>query len=273
MADARDALAEGIAARLAESSASARAQWQASAPIRHCVIDALLPEAEARALAARFPPPAQMRLRNTFRERKWVSAQMDRHDPQLEAALFAFHAPSVVAAVRAMVGKADLHPDPQLYAGGLSVMGRGHFLNPHIDNSHDAQRARWRNLNLLYYLGPEDAERDEGGGELELWPQGVAGAPLRIAACFNRLVIMETHDQAWHSVRPITREAPRLCLSNYYFGDTPMRAAQRFHVTRFRARPGQPLRDALSRADGALRLWLRRAFKDGLGRQDHRYRR
>lgn len=260
-----------MAARLVEGATEARVQWQSSAPIRHCVIDALLPEAEARALAVRFPPPGQMRLRDTFRERKWVSAQMDRHDPQLEAALFAFHAPAVVEAVRAIVGRGDLHPDPELYAGGLSVMGRGHFLNPHIDNSHDAQRRRWRNLNLLYYVSPDAAGLD--GGELELWPQGVIGEPVPIAARFNRLVIMETHDQSWHSVRPLAQDATRLCISNYYFGDTPMRAAQRFHVTRFRAPPGQALRDLMSRLDGVLRMGLRRAFRPGLGRGDHRYRR
>lgn len=271
MTDSRAELGRVIAARLAQEQAAIGARWRDSGPIRYCVIDALLPDDVARALASRFPQPGAMRLRNTFRERKWVSAQMDRHDPQLEQALFAFHDPVIVEQVRAITGKADLVPDPQLYAGGLSMMGPGHFLNPHIDNSHDADRARWRNLNLLYYLTP--VWPADGGGELELWPGGVGAAPTLIPACFNRLVIMETHHQSWHSVRPIRADMPRRCLSNYYFGDTPMREAQHFHVTRFRGRPEQPLRDALSRADGAVRQWIRRGFRHGLARKDHRYQR
>ncbi len=260
-----------IAARLIQSQESGRAQWSRTSPIRHCVIDALLPDALARSIAERFPVPAQMRLRDSFRERKYVSAQMDRHDPLLEAALFAFQQPGVVEAVRLMTSKADLQPDPQLYAGGLSMMGRGHFLNPHIDNSHDSERARWRNLNLLYYVTPEWV--DDRGGDLELWPEGFDTAPVRVGCRFNRIVIMETHQHAWHSVRPIAVDATRCCVSNYYFGDTPMRDDQEFHVTSFRARPGQPLRDLVSRVDSAARMFIRRGFRKGLVQSDHHYRR
>lgn len=264
-------LSDLIAARLRDSCEDAGRQWSQTAPIRHFVVDDLLPEALATSLAACFPAAAQMRLRDSFRERKYVSAQMDRHDPRLEAALFAFHADAVVEAVRGITGKPDLQPDPQLYAGGLSMMGRGHFLNPHIDNSHDGGRLRWRNLNLLWYLAPDWDE--QGGGDLELWPQGFAAPPLCLASRFNRLVVMETHQHAWHSVRLVSADAARRCVSNYYFGDTPMREDQAFHVTSFRARPGQPLRDWLSRADSAARMLLRKGFRQGIVRSDHRYRR
>lgn len=271
MTDAGQALAQHIARRLQAVAATARAQWDTSGPIRHCVVDALLLEADARTLGLRFPAAEQMRLRDTFRERKFVSAQMNRHDATLEAALFAFHAPAVVEAVRGITGKLDLVPDPELYAGGISMMGRRHFLNPHIDNSHDAQRSRWRNLNLLYYVTPEWP--DDGGGDLELWGQGMARASTTIAARFNRLVIMETHQHAWHSVRPVAVDRARCCISNYYFGDTPMRADQRFHVTSFRARPGQPFRDLLSRLDSSARMLLRKGFRSGVVTSRHRYER
>lgn len=260
-----------MAARLTAAADALRAQWQGSAPIRHFVIDALLPDAQAQVLSECFPRAAEMRLRDTFRERKSISAQMDRHAPQLEAALFAFHAPAVVAAVRAIVGKDDLEPDAELYAAGLSRMGHGDFLSPHIDNSHDGARVRWRNLNLLYYVAPDFGEGR--GGELELWPDGMSGAPVVLPARFNRLVVMETHHQAWHSVAPVRGDIARCCISNYYFAPTPMRADQDFHVTSFRARPGQDVRDWLLRADSAARMWLRKGFRHGLLRSAHRYRR
>lgn len=266
-------IANLIAGRLRAAAAQASTQWAQSLPIRHCVIDELLPPALAQELAQCFPAPDAMGLRSTFRERKYVSAQMDRHDARIESALFAFHDGRVLEAVRGITGKADLQPDPELYAGGLSLMLRGHFLNPHIDNSHDGGRKRWRNLNLLYYVTPDWPEDGAAGGDLELWPHGFDATPVRLRARFNRLVIMETHQQAWHSVRPVAGSLPRRCISNYYFGDTPMRADQDFHVTSFRARPEQPLRDLLSRADSAARMWIRRGFRLGLRRSEHRYRR
>ena len=33
-------------------------------------------------------------------------------------------------------------------------MAPGHFLHPHIDNSHDMERQRYRILNLLYEMSP-----------------------------------------------------------------------------------------------------------------------
>ncbi|MGQ0697847.1 MAG: 2OG-Fe(II) oxygenase [Panacagrimonas sp.] len=260
-----------IAVRLREAQIAMARQFAESAPIRYCVLDGLLPEAVASAIHGAFPDAGQMRLRSTFRERKYVSAQMDRHDPLIEAALFAFHAEAVVEAIRDITGKRDLHPDPQLYAGGVSSMGCGHFLNPHIDNSHDAGRVRWRNLNLLFYLTPDWPE--SAGGDLELWPNGIRGEPVVIAARFNRLVVMETHQRSLHSVRPIAVDAVRCCVSNYYFGDTPMRDDQAFHVTSFRARPGQPLRDWVSRIDSAARMLVRKGFRKGLVDSRHRYER
>lgn len=271
MSQAHAALDSLIAARLRAARTAMAQQFAGSAPIRYCVLDDLLPASTASAIHDAFPDAAQMRLRNTFRERKYVSAQMDRHHPLVEAALFAFHAEPVVQAIADITGKRDLHPDPQLYAGGVSLMSRGHFLNPHIDNSHDAERSRWRNLNLLFYVTPNWPE--SAGGDLELWPGGIRAEPVVIAARFNRLVIMETHQRALHSVRPVAGAADRCCVSNYYFGDTPMRNDQSFHVTSFRARPEQMLRDWVSRVDSGARMLIRKGLRKGLASSRHRYER
>ena len=58
--------------------------------------------------------------------------------------------------------------DPELYAGGISSMSKGCFLNPHIDNSHDRNLENFRRLNLLYYVNSEWHAK-EGGGELVLF--------------------------------------------------------------------------------------------------------
>src|SRR6185436_4822128 len=133
-----------------------------------------------RELAARFPAAADMMRRQTVREAKYVSSQMNRHDPLLEEATFAFQHESFVRLLRDITGIADLSADPRLYASGLSLMAQGDFLNPHLDNSHDAERQQYRVLNVLYYASPDWSE--DSGGNLELWDGGPDGAQRTITS-------------------------------------------------------------------------------------------
>jgi Rps23 Pro-64 3,4-dihydroxylase Tpa1-like proline 4-hydroxylase len=241
-----------IARRLHEARAELTREWQAPGQrVRSFVLDELLPAGEARALYDAFPAPDRMMRRRSLKESKYVTAQLDRHAAALEAVTFAFQAPPVLALLEQITGIAALEPDPQLYAGGLSVMVRGDFLNPHLDNSHDGGQRRYRVLNALYYLTPD--WREEAGGALELWDRGLGSPPRVIASRCNRLVLMETTPRSWHSVSPVRGEGRRTCVSNYFFRQRPVDGADYFHATSFRGRPGQPLRDLILRADNRLR--------------------
>ncbi|MEO1133538.1 MAG: 2OG-Fe(II) oxygenase family protein [Cyanobacteria bacterium J06639_1] len=109
------------------------------------------------------------------------------------------------------------------------------------------------------------------GGNLELWPQGIKETPITLHSKFNRLVVMTTHDTSWHSVSPIVGDALRCCVSNYFFSDMPLRPSQSFHVTSFRGRPEQPLRDLVLKADIALRMGIRKVFAKGIVENKHVY--
>ena len=148
----------------------------------------------------------------------------------------------------------NLLPDPSLYAGGVSAMVKGSFLNPHLDNSHDASQKRYRVLNSLYYVTPD--WREEYGGNLELWDEGPKGTPRTIHSRFNRLVVMETNRQSWHSASRVTAGGRRTCVSNYFFREQPLEGSEYFHATSFRGRPEQRGRDLLLRADTAMRTAL-----------------
>ncbi|RYE56853.1 MAG: 2OG-Fe(II) oxygenase, partial [Hyphomicrobiales bacterium] len=124
------------------------------------------------------------------------------------------------------------------------------FLNPHIDNSHDRHRARYRRLNLLFYVSPEWDPAN--GGNLELWDEKVR-KPTMIPALFNRLVVMETNATSWHSVSPVTVASNRCCVSNYYFSESSPNGRQYYHVTSFIGRPEQVGRRVWGRVDNALR--------------------
>lgn len=262
-------MAQAIAARLDREVERIEQQWRDSAPINHFVIDDVLPDECAHRIREAFPSGADMVLKRSLRELKYVTAQMDRHDPLLEESVYAFQMPSIVERVERITQLRALEPDSLLYAGGISLMGPGHFLNPHVDNSHDKFRRRYRVLNLLYYVSPDWGETN--GGNLELWPNGPDDRPLTIVSRFNRLVVMVTHQQSWHSVSRNVTDRNRCCVSNYYFSQHAVGGSDYFHVTSFRGRPEQPVRDLVLRADIWLRMTIRKVFPQGVKQNPHFY--
>ena len=253
-----------IASRLAAS-------YRDSGHINTFVVDDVFPQDIANALAQRFPKASDLMRRDSIRESKYVSSQMDRHDPLLEEAVFAFQDAHVVALLAEITGIEDLAADPHLYASGLSLMRQGDFLNPHLDNSHDKDRAQYRVLNLLYYVTPGWSA--DSGGNLELWDQGPGSAQRTVVSAFNRLVCMATHRASWHSVSAIRVPQDRTCISNYYFSSSPLGSGEYFHVTSFRGRPEQHVRDWMLRIDAWVRSALRLVFRKGVVAPKHLYKR
>jgi len=254
-----------IAARLREAAPALKAEWEADAPhARAFVLDDLLPDNLARDINGAFPGdgPFWRRL-DTFRERKKTFAKLDRLDPAIATITDAFHDAEVIGAVSEITGIDGLEADPTLYAGGVSMMETGDFLNPHLDNSHDAGRRRYRRLNLLYYVTP-GWTRDHGGN-FELWDRTVT-TPREIVSRFNRLVVMETNRASWHSVNPVRAAEPRRCVSNYYFSVRSPDGGEYYHVTSFLGRPGQLGRRLWGRLDNAMRQTVASLLKISRGK-------
>jgi Rps23 Pro-64 3,4-dihydroxylase Tpa1-like proline 4-hydroxylase len=244
--------------------------YREAGTINSFVVDDVFPDAVAARLAEAFPRPDAMMRRASIRESKFVSSQMDRHDPLLEEATFAFQDARFVQLLAQITGIADLAADPDLYASGLSLMRQGDFLNPHLDNSHDKERERYRVLNVLYYVSPD--WRLECGGNLELWDRGPGGGQRTLESRFNRLVCMATHRGSWHSVSPVRVPRDRTCVSNYYFSQRALGSGEYFHVTSFRGRPEQKLRDLILRIDAKARAVLRLVYRKGVLAPKHVYK-
>ena len=252
--------------RDASTLAASFASPAAPVPTRYVAIDDFLPESIAREFYPCFPPASKMRRLASFREQKHTFKQLDEVPAPLKDVTLAIQDPALVAAVERITGMRRQVPDARLYAGGITVMARGDFLNPHIDNSHDSERRLYRTLNLLYYVTP--GWMPEFGGNLELW-DGAVTTPVVIPSRFNRLVIMETNRRSWHSVSPVRQDGQRCCVSNYYFSEQPPEGTEHyFHVTSFSARPEQTLRRWMAAADNLARMGLRRIFRKGLGKKD-----
>lgn len=238
--------------------------------IGYFFIDDLLPKDLAQACFDVFPDKSEMRILKSIREYKCVSAQMDKHNPLLEKVLYAFQDEKIISLIGDICNINALCADDTLYAGGLSLMAKNNFLNPHLDNSHDAEREQWRVLNLLYYVTPDWGKSN--GGHLELWPDGPKKKPVLVESNFNRLVVMATHDTSWHSVNKVNVDHSRCCISNYYFSDNPLKTTDKFHVTKFRGRPEDTFNNLILDTDAYLRTLIRKVFKKGIRKNPHIYK-
>ena len=212
----REEFVQLIIDRLNQNSDAIKADFAADKGVaaHFTAIDDLLPYDVARRVSDAFPPPSEMRLMDTFRERKHTSKSLDKFDPIISDITFAFQEKRVIERVAELTGISDAVGDPHLYAGGLSAMSRGHFLNPHIDNSHDGEQQNYRVLNLLYYITP-DWDAANGGpfasvnrpiaGVAEFAEEAAAaGRPTRAAA--------ETLSEPCGN-QPRVQRRPRACRS------------------------------------------------------------
>lgn len=259
-----------IEQKLQQEYAILKSQYQQSKnTIGYFYIDNLLPPELAIQIANCFPKENNFSFKKNIRERKYISAQMNQHHKLVEEVLFAFQQENVVKIISEICEMKFISPDSKLYAGGISLMKHKNYLRPHLDNSHDKHRNRWRVLNLLYYVTPDWTLED--GGALELWDKGLDNEPNSIPSFFNRLVVMQTHEASWHSVSEIQADdKSRRCISNYYFSDIKPEKSTKFHITTFRS-PKNRFTDMILRFDNMLRSSIRKMFKQGIVETKHFY--
>ena len=238
--------------------------------IGYFFIDDLLPAEITEKIYKSFPKPSEMVLKKSIREDKYVVAQMNLYNPILEEIVYAFQDERIVKLIGEICNIDDLYADENLYAGGISMMGNRQFLNPHLDNSHDKDRERWRVLNLLFYVTPNWEENF--GGNLELWPNGLQEKQITIHSKFNRLAVMATHNKSLHSVSPVVYDGFRCCVSNYYFSNNSLLQTDAFHVTSFRGRPENKFLDKILQLDAFIRGSIRKIFKKGIKKNPHVYK-
>lgn len=256
--------------RLKDSAQEIAQQYQnnrAKYGIGFAIIDKLLPESDAHKISQAFDANNKSwREMDSFREKKLTTKQYQDFDKILGEITFAFQHEKVVNLVSEITGIKKQIPDSHLYAGGLSMMRKGDFLDPHIDNSHDQSRKYYRRLNLLYYVSENWALND--GGHLQLWDKKVQ-TPITLESYFNRLVLMETHKLSWHSVSTIEVDQKlRKCVSNYYFSEESPSGGEYYHVTSFMAKPDQVFKRLFCRVDNFARSIVRKVKPSGLGRKD-----
>ena len=263
-------IADQIVQRLSGVVAVAQREFHEPGRIASFSVDHLLPEEMVSDICSAFPAKDDLVLKKTLGQLKYVGYELKKYDPVIEEIIYAFQDSRVVQLVGAITGMSGLLPDDNLYAGGISLMEKGHYLNPHLDNSHDKDRKLYRVLNLLFYVTPD--WREENGGNLELWDKGPGEKQRTITSKFNRLIVMQTDEASWHSVSEVQADRERCCVSNYYFSERPAGQDWSYHVTSFRGWPRQKALDLAMRFDSALRLAVRKVGGNRLFKNPHVYK-
>src|SRR3989338_11323442 len=118
---------------------------------RHFVLDHLLPTDIAEKIHANFPKPNKMGLLHSYGELKLKYSHIKNTSSLLQDLHFAIQNPRVVAAIEDITEIKNQVPDTSRLAGGVSALLKGHYINPHLDNSHDVEKKLYRTVNLLYY--------------------------------------------------------------------------------------------------------------------------
>jgi Rps23 Pro-64 3,4-dihydroxylase Tpa1-like proline 4-hydroxylase len=232
------------------------------------IVDDLLPEEITFDIYENFPNKEFFMFRDNFQEKKLTFKDLrSLENPLLNDITDSFQMDNVINSIEKITKISQLENDPSLYAGGLSRMDYGHFLNPHIDNSHDANRKRYRRFNLLFYVTPKIKESD--GGNFELWDERVKN-PFIIPAKFNRLVVLETTKHSWHSVDPILSNIQRCCVSNYYFSEASPESYEYYNVTSFTGRPGHIVQKFYGKIDNLSRNFFSKLTGFSRGRKNIR---
>ena len=120
-----------------------------------------------------------------------------------------------------LTGIEDVIPDNTFTGGGLHKINTGGHLAVHADyNIHPVTKLH-RRINLLVYLNKDwDLA---WGGNLELWEKDMSKRTHSIEPVFNRAVIFNITDDAFHGhPQPLQcpEEVSRYSLALYYFTNT-----------------------------------------------------
>lgn len=249
----KEQLTDLIVQKLNKSKEQLKKQFFLEHHIRvahHFVLDNFLPTDIAKKIYANFPKPDQMRLINSPGELKFKYSYVKNESSLLQDFHFAIQDSRVINVIEEITGIINQVPDKSRISGAISTLLNGHYINPHLDSSHNVDRKLYQTVNLLYYVSPN--WRLENGGNYELWDESVTNRII-IPNLFNRLVVMETNQIAWHAVNPVVCNEPRCCLINYYYSEHPPRGHEYFHKASslffnplIKPRPEQKIRRAIT---------------------------
>src|SRR5271155_4790635 len=220
-----------------------RERYSMAAPYPHIAIDNFLRPEILDNVARDFPSPDSVPWVAMVDgdQKKFATNEPSRMAPSVRRVLYFLNSREIVNFLEKLTGIEGLIPDPHYAGGGLHELRPGGFLKVHADFNWHTQMRLDRRINLLVYLN-KDWE-PEYGGNLELWDSTMAHKVAEYAPLFNRCVIFNTTDKAFHG-NPVPVNCPpnrsRRSLAFYYYTNgRPADEVSGSHGTLFKNRPGE----------------------------------
>lgn len=105
--------------------------------------------------------------------------------------------------------------DWNCHGAGLHTMPPGSRLGVHLDSDHHPLSGWVRACNVVLYVNRLWGAH--WGGEFELYSADGTRCLKRIEPRFNRLVLFEPSDVAYHAVAPVTGPETRKTLTTFYW--------------------------------------------------------
>jgi hypothetical protein len=210
--------------RLRELALARREGYRDAAPYPHAIIDGLLGDGLARALADRFPGPEHPGwMRRDYKEQAARLGQLQRSgfdgvDGGVRHLLAELAGMAFLDFLSTLTGIEGLVPDAHFRGAGLSLTLPGGHLALHADFNRDRTRHLERKVTVLYYLA---ADWDPAwGGALELWDAERTRCVASYPPLLDRLIVMAHGDAYWHG-HPAPLACPqnrcRASVSAYYY--------------------------------------------------------
>jgi hypothetical protein len=196
-----------------------------AAPFPHVVIDGLLGEPRASAVARAFPAQAHAGWkRRAYAEQARLvqRAGLDGVAPEVRWLLAELNGMAFLDFLGALLGRRDLIADPHFTGAGLLATLPGGHLDVHVDFNRDSARHVQRVASALYYA--PRAWDAAWGGELELWDRARTRCEVAIAPLPDRLVVMAYGEDHWHG-HPTPLRCPegelRAVVAAHYYAARP----------------------------------------------------
>lgn len=227
--------------RLENQLGESRRRFNAADPIRHLILDEFLDSAAARRALNAFPSPEAMEIAFAgLPEVKNAEQRIELLDPIFGDIFGELRSIRFIGWLQSVTGIDDLSADPELHGGGLHQGSDGSYLDVHADFNIHPRLGLYRRLNVLIYLNPR--WHADWQGYLELWSRDMRECRQYIEPSFNRCVIMETHDHAYHGYKELRLPdgVTRKSIASYYYSAGRSQAqTQSEHDTLFQLRPEQ----------------------------------
>lgn len=151
----------------------------------------------------------------------------------------------MISYLEKLTGISGLLADPSYFGGGVHLIGKGGFLEVHVDFNHLKKYNLERRVNLLLYLNKD--WRDEYNGNLELWDRKAMSR--NVEPLFNRCVVFSTNKDSLHG-HPAPLQTPegimRYSIALYYYTNT-WRTEDISRNTLYYASPNNEFRTKMSR--------------------------